>query len=99
MAFIVAEKSTANGLLLVITDKDLIGKKFEEGKKQLDLNNKFYQGEEKSKEEVKELIKGAYILHFTGEKTLKLTRELGLFDLSKILRIKNIPHAEVVLEQ
>jgi len=74
MTFIVTEKDTANGLLLVITDKDLIGKKFEEGKKQLDLSNKFYQGEEKSKEEVKELIKCAYILHLTGEKILNLAQ-------------------------
>ena len=99
MNFIVAEKSTANGLLLVITDKDLIGKKFEEGKKQLDLSNKFYQGEEKTEEQVKELIKSAYILHLTGERILKLISELGLVDLSKVLKIKNIPHAEVVLEQ
>jgi hypothetical protein len=96
MDFIVSEKETKNGLLLVITDSDIINKTFEEGKKQLDLTKKFYVGNEKTEQEVKDLIKTAYILHLTGEHAVKLAHSLGLVE--KVITIKNVPHAEVVLE-
>ena len=40
---IVNTKTTPEGLILIVTDSDIINQKFEEGKKQLDLTNKFYQ--------------------------------------------------------
>jgi hypothetical protein len=96
MAFIVSEKNTENGLLLVITDSELVGKIFEEGKKQLDLSKGFYQGEEKHVEEIKELVKKAYILHLTGKNSVELGKSLGLVE--RVIVIDNIPHAEVLAE-
>ncbi len=93
---IVNTKSTPEGLIVIITDSDLVGKKFEEGNKQLDLTKKFYQGEEKSVEEIKELINDAYVLHLTGKEAVALGKELGLVE--KVITIDNIPHAEVVME-
>ena len=92
---IVNTKSTPEGLIVIITDSDLVGKKFEEGNKQLDLTKKFYQGEEKSVEEIKELINDAYVLHLTGKEAVALGKELGLVE--KVITIDNIPHAEVVM--
>ena len=96
MKFIVNEKQTSQGIILIVTDSDIIGKKFEEGNKQLDLTNKFYEGEEKSIEEVKELIKEAYVLHLTGKEAVMLGNKLGLVE--NIIVIDNVPHAEVLLE-
>lgn len=96
--FIVSKKSSPNGLLLVVTDAELVGKKFEEGKRQLDLTLKFYLGEEKTSAEVKELMKCGYVLHLTGVRAVLLGVELELVDDSKVLVIKKVPHAEVVLE-
>ena len=53
MEYIVSKKQSQFGLLVVVTDSDIVGKKFEEGRLQLDLTKKFYRGEEKNKEEVK----------------------------------------------
>jgi len=92
---IVNTKTTPEGLILIVTDSDIINQKFEEGKKQLDLTNKFYQGEEKSKEEVKKLINDAHILHLTGKEAVALGKELNLVE--NIITIKDIPHAEVLL--
>ena len=74
---------------------ELFGKDFEEGNKQLDLTSKFYQGEEKSEEEVKTLINDAHILHLTGKEAVALGKELNLVE--KVVVIDNVPHAEVLL--
>jgi uncharacterized protein len=96
MKFIVNEKQTSQGIILVVTDSNIIGKKFEEGNKQLDLTDNFYAGEEKTSEEVKKLINDAYVLHLTGEEAVSLGKELRLVE--NVIVIKDIPHAEVLLE-
>lgn len=97
MTFIVSEKNTPNGLLLVVTDKIIMGEIFEEGKLQLDLTKKFYAGEEKNKEEVKELITKSRHIHFTGKEAVNLGIELNLINSNKIILVQNMPHAEVVM--
>lgn len=96
MHFIVTEKESTHGLLLVITDEDILGKKFVEGKKQLDLSAKFYLGEKKTKEEVKKLIPKSRHLHLTGKHVVALAVELDLINPKHILWVDKVPHAEVV---
>tara|TARA_Y100000310_G_scaffold64488_1_gene60000 strand:- start:24 stop:323 length:300 start_codon:yes stop_codon:yes gene_type:complete len=98
MVFVVSKKAGPNGLLLVVTDGEIIGKTFEEGKLQLDLTKEFYQGKEMSKEEVKELFIDARDLHLTGEKAVGLGIELNYVDKEHVLYVDKIPHAEVVME-
>ncbi len=97
MKFVVAEKNTPNGLLLVVTDHDIFGQKHEEGNKQLDLCNKFYQGEEKEEQEVLSLFSEAYILHLTGIRSVGLALKEGLIEKQRFITIKGIPHVEVIL--
>ena len=97
MIFVVKTHQGPHGVILVVSDKEILGKKFEDGKLQLDLTKEFYQGEETAEEKVKNLARGAYILHLTGEKTINLFVDLGLVDSDKILIIDKIPHAEVYL--
>ena len=94
---IVAEKQGPHGLLLVITDKDLLGKKITAGKIQLDLSAKFYQGTEQTKEEVKKQLVRARDLHFSGKEAVALGVEEDLINPHKILWVKGVPHAEVVM--
>ncbi|PIZ51437.1 DUF424 domain-containing protein [Candidatus Woesearchaeota archaeon CG_4_10_14_0_2_um_filter_33_13] len=99
MSFVVTRKDLPEGSILVITDKEVLGKVFVEGKKQLDLSKPFYHGEEKTIEKIKEEIKSTYILHLSGENSVSLGVELGLVDNNRIIWIQNVPHAEVVLEK
>jgi len=99
MKFIVAKKNGPHGLLLVITDADIVGKKFEEGRLQLDLSKEFYQGEEKNKKEVLLLIETAQHLHLTGKEAVSLGVTAEIIEKKKILWVKNIPHAEGVAGQ
>ena len=97
MSFIVVKKLSPEGLILVVTDKEIVGKLFEEGNKQLDLTKKFYSGDERDVEAVKALIPEAYILHLTGKNAVALGTELNLVDPQKIIWIANVPHAEVLV--
>ena len=96
MQFIVAEKHSTHGLLLVITDEDILGKRFEEGKRQLDLSAKFYHGEQKTKEDVKTLIHKARHLHLTGKHIIAVAIELDVVHPNNILWVGGVPHAQVV---
>ena len=84
-------------ILLAICDDELIGKKFEEGNLQLDISSSFYKGEEKSVDELKELVKDAYMLNIVGEKSIKFALENDLIEESHIIKIDNVPHAEAVI--
>lgn len=95
--FIVKEKNSPHGILLIITDSDIIGKKFENDKLQLDLSKEFYKGTEIDEEEIVKKISKAYILHITGKNSIKLVRELKIIDELKIITIQNVPHAEIYL--
>jgi len=95
--FIVAEKKSAHGLLVVVTDKELLGKVFSDKDLILDLTKEFYKGVEKNAQEVKQVLEKAYVIHFTGKKSVMLGVDLGLVDNKRVLFVKNIPHAETML--
>jgi hypothetical protein len=95
--FIIKIHKGPHGEVLVISDKEIMGKKFEEGQLQLDLSSDFYKGEEKGEKEIKELTKCAYILHLTGKKTAALFVKLGLVEKKEILFVDGVPHVEVCL--
>lgn len=98
MSFIVAQKNCPSGLLLIVTDEDILGKSFEEGKRQLDLRQGFYQGKKLRKEEVRILFGQAQHLHLTGKQAVALAVEEELISPRNILWIGGIPHAEAVLD-
>ena len=95
--FIIKEKDSPHGILLIITDSELIGKTFENDKLQLDLSKEFYKGTEMVKEDVIKKIGKAYILHLTGKNSIDLVRELKIIDEIKIITIQKVPHAEIYL--
>lgn len=98
MKFVVATHEGPHGLLIVVTDAELMGTKCSEGKLQLDLTGEFYQGEAKGREETEQMMKSARILHLTGEDAINLGLKLGFILEKRILRIQGVPHAEAVLE-
>lgn len=82
--------------VLVVCDKNLLGKLFEEGKLQLNVDKDFYGEKEVDRKKIEELLPFADILNLCGEKTLKLFEEMG-FKFENILKIKETPHIQVLL--
>jgi len=85
-----------NDLLIGACDEHLIGKKFEEGKLQLDVTKEFYDGKRISKEILKKYLEDATIANLVGEKTVNCAIELGFVNPDCIIKIKGIPHAQMV---
>jgi len=83
-------------LLIGACDEKLIGKKFEEGKFQLDVKKDFYDGERITSDVLKKFLEDATIANLVGEETVKCAIESGLVDPDSVIKIKGIPHAQVV---
>lgn len=83
--------------VIAICDKELVGKKFSEGKLYLDVSERFYKGEEKSEEEIEKILNEACNVNFVGEKSIKLGVKMGLIQQENIITIKEVPHAQFIL--
>ena len=79
--------------VVAIADKELIGKKFEEGKLQLEVTESFYKGELKSEKEVLAILEEATNLNIVGAKIINLALKQNIIQEENILRIQNTPHA------
>lgn len=83
-------------LLIGACDEKLIGKKFVEGKFQIDVTKEFYDGQRINAEGFKKYLESATIANLVGKETIKCAIDLGLIDPDCVLKIKGIPHAQMV---
>ncbi|MBL7100455.1 MAG: DUF424 family protein [Nanoarchaeota archaeon] len=79
--------------ILAVADKELIGKKFEEGELCLDVTERFYKGEEKTEEETIKAMKDSQNTNLVGEKSIALGIKAGIITADMVIKIKGIPHA------
>ena len=89
-----AHKTEGGKLLLAVCDSDIIGKVFEEGRKQLDLSSDFYKGEEMSNQETADLMRNAYMLNLVGKNSVTLAINEDLISGEHIEEIDGIPYAQ-----
>jgi len=83
-------------ILVGACDEKLVGKTFSEGKFQIDVSKEFYDGERISANTLKKYLENATIANLVGEETVKCAIKLGLVDPECIIKIKGIPHAQMV---
>lgn len=83
-------------LLVAACDENLLGKRFEEGKFQLYVAKEFYEGEKVSREVFKKLLSEATIANLVGKETVECAIEIGIVDPDCVIKIKGIPHAQMV---
>jgi len=77
-------------------DEHLLGKKFRKGKLQIDVAKHFYEGERIDRKTLESFLRDATIANLVGNETVTCAIELGLVDPQCILKIKGIPHAQIV---
>ncbi len=82
--------------VVAICDEDLIGKKFEEKESRLEISERFYKGDKKSKEEVEEILKVAENINIVGEKSIKVALRIKAIEKEDIKNIKKIPYANII---
>jgi uncharacterized protein len=84
-----------DSIVTAICDEDLIGKKFSDEEKQLEITERFYKGEITSEEETIKIMQAATNLNLVGKKTIDLALKNKIIDKDSIIKIKNIPHAQI----
>lgn len=90
-------KSQDGKIVVCVCDSSIIGKIFEEGKKQLDLSSDFYKGEERSDKEICDLMRTSYIINLVGERAVRLALKEGLISHKSIIKISEIPYAQAIV--
>ncbi len=87
--------------VVVICDSELIGKKFEEGKFQLDIKESFFKGEETSEEQaiqiIKKMSKEDATFNIVGEKSVDCALKAEIITNEGIKKIQGVPFALVLL--
>ena len=87
--------------VVAVCDKELLGKRFEEGRFQLDVKESFFKGKESSREEVSEIMRDMKLedstFNIIGEKSVETALEAGIITKDGIGRIDNIPFALILM--
>lgn len=87
--------------VVALCDKELIGKKFEEGKMQLDVRENFYKGSEITQEKIIERLKQMKLddstFNIVGEKSVNAAVSAGIITKGNIGKVDGIPFALLLL--
>jgi uncharacterized protein len=87
--------------IVTICDANLLGKKFEEGKFQLDVKENFFSGEEMNEEEtIKVIIKmfeNDATFYIIGEESVKTAIKVGLITEEEVKRIQGVPFSLLLI--
>lgn len=87
--------------VVAICDMELVGKKFEEDKFQLDLKESFYQGNKLSEDEIieimKDLSKEDATFNIVGKKSVAAAIKAGIISEDGVKMIQGIPYALILI--
>lgn len=82
-------------ILVSACDEHLLGKKFKEGKMQIDASKHFYDGERVDAKTLGAYLKEATIANLVGKEAVECAMKMGLVSQTSVLRIKGVPHAQM----
>ena len=87
--------------IVTICDSELIGKRFEEGKFQLDVKESFFKGKEMPEKEaikiIQEMSREDAIFNFVGKKSVNTALKTGIILQEGIKKVQGIPFAMVLV--
>ena len=87
--------------IVAVCDSELLGKKFEEGKFQLDVKESFFSGEETSEEKAVQIMKKMSqddaTFNIIGEKSVNAALKAGIITKDGIRMIQGVRFALVLI--
>ena len=87
--------------IVALADTDLIGKKFEQGIRQIEVKPSFFQGEEKNKEEIIKILqdmqKEDATFNIVGKEAVECALKAGVVGKKGIIIIDKVPVALILL--
>tara|TARA_Y100000310_G_C20664977_1_gene806986 strand:- start:740 stop:1036 length:297 start_codon:yes stop_codon:yes gene_type:complete len=86
---------------VALCDSDLIGKTFEQDIMQIQIKSHFFEGDEKTKQEIipliQDLSKEDATFNIVGKESIKTALEAGIIQESGIIKIQDVPIALILL--
>ncbi len=82
--------------LVACCDEDISGKTFEEDELILEVRESFYCDKILEGRDVCSLLRKATILNLVGEEIVKLAISEGIILEQSVMRVKGVPHAQMV---
>lgn len=83
--------------IVAVCDSELLGKYFEEGNRQLDINRDFFGGEKKSKEQAIEMLrffaKEDSIFNIAGKESVDAALKAGIISKKGVMSVQKVPFA------
>jgi len=83
--------------IVALADSNLIGEKFEDGERQIEIKPGFFKGEEKTKKEIlkilKDLEKEDATFNIVGRESVETALEAGIINEEGIMKIDEVPVA------
>jgi uncharacterized protein len=87
--------------IVALCDSNLIGKTFEEGIRQIEIHPNFFQGEEKNRDEIIEILKDLEkedaTFNIVGKESVECAIIAGIISKDGIMEIDNVPVALVLM--
>lgn len=83
-------------VMLAISDRDILGKKYDENDMHLFVPEDFYSGSICNEEEAIKLIKSATIINAVGNNIISLLIEKKIIAKDNVLKIGGMSHAQIV---
>ena len=87
--------------VVAICDSDLIGKRFEEGKFQLDVKESFYKGDEVSEERaiflLRKISREDATFNIVGKNSVKAAIQAGIIEEEAVSEVQGVPFALLLL--
>jgi len=86
---------TPNENLVIVCDRELLGKKFNDGKLQIEVKESFYGGHEASVEKCIAALRNATIANLLGS-IVDCAVDAGIIDRCNVIGINGVRHAQLV---
>jgi len=86
---------TEEGSVIGACDAELLGRTFREGIVKLELREEFYLGEEKTLEELIQLLESCFTANLVGEKIVAAVCEENPHFKSSVKSVEGVPHLHI----
>ena len=87
--------------MVAICDSELLGKRFEEGEKAIEIKENFFKGEEKTESDILKIIEESTgedaTFNIVGKDSVNVALKSGLVQPEGIIKIQGVPIALVLL--
>ena len=97
---ILRERTTEQGLMVAVCDRDVLGETFENGHVSLTVSEDFYAGDEADADAgesaVVESLSRAQVANIVGERAVAVAVEAGIIDAANVLDVGGTRHAQLV---